>query len=214
MTESQIESTTQSEPNAFEERKKRVQEFGFWLERVLQAAQAPEKSDAARKSDGVNGNPRGILAALRRGLNGREESRGPLWPYVGKHLGEREHASDRWFFVVGALAGSHPQPNAPRYQSLGEAARVLREGSESMNAHFAALLACDERDLPHHLRHITALLAAHDTPVNWPQLLQDLALTGWRHPDRRVQAKWARDFYRTEFSSASTAEPAEDVSNS
>jgi CRISPR system Cascade subunit CasB len=141
-------------------------------------------------------------------LNGREESRGPMWPYVGKYLGEHEHPSDRWFFVVGALAGWHPQPDAPRYQSLGEAARVLREeGSESMNAHFAALLACDERDLPHHLRHIVGLLEGRKpkVPVNWLQLLHDLALTGWNHPDRRVQSKWARDFYRDKNSSVETS---------
>lgn len=196
MTESQTESST------FEKRKERINDFGAWLERVLRAAQAPETSDAARQSNGVSENPRAMLAALRRGLSGREESRGPLWPYVGQYLGEYEHPSDRWFFVVGALAGWHPQPNAPRSQSLGEAARVLRDSSDSMTAHFAALLACDERDLPHHLRHIVALLAAHDMPVNWLQLLQDLALTTWRHPDRRVQSRWARDFYRTEYSSA------------
>jgi CRISPR system Cascade subunit CasB len=203
----------ESQTNLYEERKQRVEAFGRWLEGVLQAAQAPETSDGARKNAGLRENPRGVLAHLRRGLNGREESRGPLWPYVAKHLGEQEDPSDRWFFVVGALAGWHPQTGAPRFQSLGEAARVLRDSSESMNAHFASLLACDERDLPHHLRHITALLAAHDTPVNWLQMLRDLALhSGWRHPDRRVQARWARDFYRTEYSSATPTEFAEDVS--
>jgi CRISPR type I-E-associated protein CasB/Cse2 len=187
--------------------KERANEFGGWLERVMRAAQTPEISDAARGTEYSGQNPRGILAALRRGLSGREESRGPLWPYVAKYLDEREHATDRWFFVVGALAGWHPLTGAPKYQSLGEAARVLRDGSESMNAHFAALLACDERDLPHHLRHITALLAAHDTPVNWLRLLYDLVLDqGWRHPDRKVQSRWARDFYRTEYSSATASD--------
>lgn len=185
MIESQMES------NIFEERKKRVNKFGGRLEQVCRAALSSETSDAVRAE-----NPRAVLAALRRGLSGREESRGPMWEYVAPYLGEREHASDRWFFVVGALAGWHPQTGAPAFQSLGGAARILRGQSESMTMHFAALLACDERDLPNHLRHISALLAAQKTPVNWLQLLHDLALTGWNHPERKVQSRWARDFYQ------------------
>lgn len=188
-----------TETNSYEDRKSRVNKFGGWLERVCRAASSPETSDEARAE-----NPRAVLAALRQGLSGRAEARGPLWPYVADYLGEREHPSDRWFFVVGALAGWHPQIDAPPFQSLGAAARVLRGQSDSMTMHFAALLACDERDLPHHLRRITALLAAENTPVNWLQLLHDLALTGWNHPERKVQSRWARDFYRTEYSTAGT----------
>lgn len=183
-------------------RAERIDAFCKWLEDVLRAAHSSEPFATAR----LGGNPRAILADLRRGLNGRVESQGQLWPHVGRFMGEKEEPSDRWFFVVAALAAWHPQPGAPRGQSLGAAASVLRESSASMTAHFAALLACDERDLPHHLRHITALLAAKDAPVNWHQLLHDLALTSWRHPERKVQSRWARDFYRTEFSSTSAPE--------
>lgn len=179
-----------SNSNSYEARKERVEKFTGWLRSVCTACANPE----IHLPHGEN--PRAILAELRRGLNGSSEARGSMWKYVAPYLGEREHPSDQWFFVVGALAAWHPQIGASAYQSLGVASRVLHEQSDSAANRFAALLACDEQDLPGHLRQIVGLLGANDIPVNWLQLLHDLALTGWNHPERKVQSRWARDFYR------------------
>lgn len=170
----------------------RVDGFAAFLERQMRAAQEPDRVGAPPTS-----NPRGVLAALRSALSGDKRDFMRAMPHVAEFLGEEEHDSDRWLFVTGALCGWHPKPGALRSQSLGEAAAPLREKSGSMTSHFAALLACHERDLPAHLRKIVGLLRANDTPVSWRQLLHDLALHGgWSHPERRVQERWARDFYR------------------
>lgn len=179
---------------SFEERKQRMGKYGAWLRSVCLDCANPESH-----LSGVH-NPRAVLADLRRGLNGSPQLRGPMWKHVAPYLGEYDHPTDRWFFVVGALAAWHPQIGAPAFQSFGTAARVLHEKSDSAADRFAALLACDERDLPQHLRQITGLLAASDIPVNWLQLLQDMVLTQWSHPERKVQSKWARDFYRDRYS--------------
>lgn len=192
-----------SNSNSYEAGKRRVEKFTAWLRNVCLACTNSE-------SHPVHGeNPRAILAALRRGLNGNVDARGAMWKYVAPYLGECDHPTDQWFFVVGALAAWHPQAGAPGFQSLGAAAHVLHDKSDSAADRFAALLACDERDVPQHLRQIVGLLAASDTPVNWMQLLHDLALTGWNHPERKVQSRWARDFYRDKYSSADIAQEEE-----
>ena len=144
---------------------------------------------------------RAALAALRSGLRGEMQNAAPLNPHVVPFLEEQIRSSDRWFYVVGALFAWHPRATPKR--SLGASFKELKGqdgASQSVEARFAALLACDERDLHLHLRQAVGLLRAHYVAVDWRSLLRDLALYGgWNHPERKVQMHWARDYYRKPF---------------
>lgn len=193
----------------------RVEAFGKRLNQVMRAAQEPDKSGVAPGE-----NHRAILAELRTGLN---EDHTRLWQHVGPYLTENEHPADRWFFVVGALAGWHPMPGANKGQSLGAAMREWTQNpdnkvSESAKSYFAALLACHERDLAQHLRRIIGLLRGekNKTPIHWQTLLYDLVVIGWSHSDRPVQERWARDFYRSindPEAAFSTPDEAQEISS-
>ena len=181
-----MNQNTQS-PNPFEER---ATDFSNWLQALLRANERADSTQFAGE------NTRGILAALRSGLG---EERNRLWPYVAPFLLEEPRDSDQWFFTVGALAGWHPKarPHGAKSQSLGQTAHEFKEKSASLNIRFATLLACNERDLAGHLRHVVGLLRAQDVAVDYRTLLRDLVVIGWRHPEKPVQQKWARDFYRS-----------------
>ena len=138
---------------------------------------------------------RGALADLRSGL-GRSPGEAPrMHKYVVPFLGEAAWASDRWFYLVGALFAWHPGHEAGR--SLGECFGGLRRGdgiSDSAEARFVALLGSHPDDLPGRLREAIGLLRSADIALDWLRLLRDLIQ--WDHPDRYVQLRWARDFYR------------------
>ena len=151
---------------------------------------------------------RAALAALRSGLRGEVQNTAAMNPHVVPSLNEMPHHTDRWFYVVGALFAWHPQAASKR--SLGASFRELKGqdgASQSVEARFAALLACNERDLHLHLRQAVGLLRAHDVPVDWKGLLTHLAKWGWNHPHRLVQEKWARDYYRKPYEAPEAQTP-------
>lgn len=186
-----MNSETQTDASGVLSPKERAEIFAKWLQDLLCANDEPKVS--TYKGENV----RGVLAVLRSGLGTRNREWGPMWRYVAPYINETHHKTDDWFFVVAALAGWHPaeRPSYLSKESLGKTARTLRDDSGSVDAHFAALLACREDDLPGHLRRIVGLLRSKDVPVDYRQLLMDLVDTGWSHPERLIQQKWARDFY-------------------
>lgn len=86
----------------------------------------------------------------------------------------------------------------PERRSFGRAvARMYRQrnGTESIEQRFVALLDADEEQLPHHLRQMVQLLKAEDgIPIYWVELLGDLRQ--WNRDERWVQQRWGRAFYR------------------
>lgn len=136
---------------------------------------------------------RGALADLRSGL-GSEPGHAPrMHKHVVPYLGERESAADRWFYVAGAMFGAHSEH--AQGNTMGKCFRQLREnGSESMEGRFAALIAAHPNDLPKHLAHAVGMLKSKDIRLDYYRLLSDLM--SWSDPERRVQNRWARDFYR------------------
>ncbi len=153
--------------------------------------------DLAEKQD------RGSLAALRRGLGQEPGSVAAVYPVVVPHLPE-EGAGDDWrYYLIGGLFAWHPSCAASG--NLGDHFRALRQMSDSMEKRFVTLLATHRDDLPDHLRQAIGLLKSKDVPVNWDQLFRDLR--NWDHPDRFVQRRWARSFYRPSAGSE-TAEPS------
>ncbi|MDW8392453.1 MAG: type I-E CRISPR-associated protein Cse2/CasB, partial [Oscillochloridaceae bacterium] len=79
--------------------------------------------------------------------------------------------------------------------SLGATLRVVRQlrESESIDRRFQALLDSDMEQLRFRLRQMVRLIAASEQPIDWNRLLNDLL--AWRHPDRYVQLRWARDYF-------------------
>lgn len=152
-----------------------------------------------------DGSSRAGLAALRAGLRGKDGIAVEMMPHVAPYLGEREQPGDRWFFAVAALFALHPLATDERL-SLGGSFGGLRQNSDSIEKRFQLLLASDEEDLFERLKQIVSLLKADNVPVNWYTLLTDLTTNSWDDPERTLQLRWARDFYRsTSTRSASTA---------
>lgn len=143
-----------------------------------------------------DGPSRAGLAALRTGLRTKDGIAVEMMPLVVPFLSEKESRSDRWFFAVAALFSLHPLDSAEA-SSFGGAFGKLREKSDSIEKHFQLLLASDEQDLYERLKQAVSLLEANRIPVNWYALLTDLTTKSWDNPDREIQMKWARDFYKS-----------------
>lgn len=143
-----------------------------------------------------DGPSRAGLAALRAGLRSRDGIAVEMMPHVVGYLGEREQAGDRWFFAVAALFALHPLATDARV-SLGGSFGELRKNSDSTEKHFQLLIASDEHDLFARLKQTVSLLKASNVPVNWYVLLTDLTTNSWDDPQRPIQLKWARDFYKS-----------------
>lgn len=154
-----------------------------------------------RKENGKEKNL-AALAALRRGLGKQPGEAAEMFPYVMPFIGDRlPQRRQEDYFLVAALFAAHQLiwphvDDQHQPTNLGASFRRLHAAFESgsIEQRFAALLNADRADLPEHLRHAITLLRAHDVPVDWLQLLRDLA---WWDAERRgVQRAWARAYWR------------------
>lgn len=145
------------------------------------------------------------LAALRRGLGKRPGEAAEMFPYVMPFIGDRlPQSRQNDYFLVAALFAAHQliwhHPAGPDDRreptNLGASFRRLHAAFESgsIEKRLVAVLNASRDDLPEHLRHAISLLHAHDIPVDWLQLLRDLA--GWDSDLRGVQRAWARAYWR------------------
>ncbi len=136
---------------------------------------------------------RGALADLRSGLRVGPGQAPRMYQHVVPRLGERENRGDRWFYVVGAMFGANPK--YVQGNTMGKCFRVLtNKGSESIEKRFVALLGAHSDDVHAHLFHATGLMKSKDLGLDYYRLLRDLI--SWDSPDRHVQNRWARDYYR------------------
>lgn len=114
--------------------------------------------------------------------------------------------NQRWYFLVATLFPL-ADPAAEKHSNLGETLAVARARKQRNEAgfdrRFEVLLDADADQLGFRLRQIIQLLHAAKVVVDWEQLLDDLHF--WEHPDRFVQMRWARAYYRSER--AETAQP-------
>lgn len=96
-------------------------------------------------------------------------------------------------------------------RSFGHAVATLylqRGKVESVEQRFIALLDADEEQLPYRLRQMVQLVKADEgIRIHWARLLDDLL--DWNHPERYVQRRWARAFYRTVNAARATDEETE-----
>jgi CRISPR system Cascade subunit CasB len=124
--------------------------------------------------------------------------------YLPPGLGN-ERDEDAMCFVASLFA-FHPllwQKTDDRlWTNIGASLRMLAadefertgEMPSRIESRLEAVLQCHRDDLPEHLRRIVGLLKAQDVPVDWAQLLNDIARWAWVR--RPVQREWARAFWR------------------
>lgn len=152
---------------------------------------------------------RAALAALRRGLGKSPGEAAEMFPYVVPWIPERASDWDHTtHFLVASLFALHPLPWAdsdtasPRSRHLSRnfgasMAALISKRPDRLDAverRFVALLNAHQEDIGNHLRRNVALLKAAEIPVDWAQLLSDLL--AWDRPQRSVQRRWARSFWR------------------
>jgi len=147
----------------------------------------------------------GALAALRRGLGRPAGAAAEMYPYVVPLLPEGvTWDEEEAYFLIAALFAWHQMDWTPGEgekgldTNFGASYRRLFDEttSESIERRFVALLNAHREDLPEHLRHAMGLLKSKAIPVNWTQLLRDLA--HWGDPKRGTQRNWARSYWRTQ----------------
>ena len=137
------------------------------------------------------------LATLRRSLSFPPGSWPPAFPIVEPFVasappGRRTVA----YLVAGLMAWS--RGTQPGDGDMGAACARLRNASDSgsVERRFLDLLDADRDALPHRLRQMVALMASNGIAPSWSELMRDLA--AWDHPDRYVQQRWARSYYRSD----------------
>ncbi len=147
----------------------------------------------------------GALAALRRGLGRPAGAAAEMYPYVVPHLPDgATRAEEHAYFLIAALFAWHQvdwtlgEGQKRRDINFGASYRRLFDEttSESIEHRFVALLNAHREDLPEHLRHAVGLLRSKEIPVDWAQLLGDVA--AWDDPRRSTQLAWARSYWRAE----------------
>jgi CRISPR system Cascade subunit CasB len=173
----------------------------------LYSLQRALENDAPGAARAQASRARAALAQLRRGTGKIPGAAVEALPHVVPYLRE---GSGKWereaFFLVGNLFANHPSAYEAR-ENLGDALR-LAGGYESAEKRFAALLSCRTERLPPHLRQAVRLAESKQIPINYRRLLFDLL--DWSHPDRYVQLKWARSYWRPEESANAAASEGED----
>jgi CRISPR system Cascade subunit CasB len=137
-----------------------------------------------------------VRATLRRSLSFEPGAFPAAYPYVEPFLkGEDAQWRRQVHYLVAGLWAQHRGDGGPEGRSLGAACAAFaagKAGSDSTERRFIALLDADRDQLPHRLRQMVALLKG--VPPDWDSLLRDLL--AWTIPERPVQNRWARDFYR------------------
>lgn len=144
---------------------------------------------------------RRMLACLRHSfVEGRQIQ---AYEIVFRNNPPRDETEQETWLLVGGLFALHPLVwrTSKGLRSLGASLGRLEKklGSSSVGRRFTQLLARDRQTLPHHLRQAIRLLSAHDVPVHYGQLLDDLVVllgNDYRGDEAsKVRLKWAREYH-------------------
>lgn len=139
------------------------------------------------------------LAELRRGLGkqpGMVDSMHKHVLFLDLYPNQRDAA-----YIVGSIFGlCWEVPPAPRWKSFAQSLHET-DRSESFEKKFLAICRADFDQLPFYLsdaaKYIKAKKPTQAGPIgiSWTQLLRDVA--DWEHPDRVVQRRWAKDWWKS-----------------
>jgi CRISPR type I-E-associated protein CasB/Cse2 len=98
------------------------------------------------------------------------------------------------FFLVATL---YPLTESGGKGNFGAAMRRIRptkdDEAQGLDRLMQLLLDAQGERLSFLLRQSVRRLADHEIPVNWPNLLADLLK--WNDRERRVQNRWARNYF-------------------
>jgi len=156
-----------------------------------------------------NSSARATLAILRRGLGKAPGDAPEMYRYVQPRIAAVPERDEDRFYLVASLFAAHqiswPAPEAEsnagpaRRVDIGTSLRqfVVRkpDAAEGTERRFSALLQCDRTELPEHLRHAVSLLKSEEIPVQWAQLLRDIAR--WHYDGKPAQRQWARSYWNS-----------------
>jgi len=127
-------------------------------------------------------------AALRRSLAFNPGTYPPAMPYVEPFVKEEGWGREAHYLVAALYAlkdGTHQEG-----RTLARALREKAQTSESVERRFLALLDADRDQIAFRLRQAVGL---SEGGLDFAQLLNDLLR--WFAPERRVQTRWATEFY-------------------
>lgn len=137
-----------------------------------------------------------VIATLRRSLAEAPGTYAPAFPLVEPHAGGLHEAARRTLYLAAGLWATGQRRGQGAPTGLVDAVqKVARQrDSKSVEQRFVALLDADADELVWRLRHLVQLVASEGVSIDWPALLADLL--AWQHPERRVQQRWARQYWR------------------
>lgn len=160
---------------------------------------------------------RAALAALRRGLGKPPGAAAEMFPVLVPLLGDQPLWSwdEQCAYGVASLYALHVasgrgEGTIRHSGNLGASLNQLAKATESdgPERRFVALLNSDRKDMFEHLRSIVSLLKAHDIGIDWFALTSDVLR--WDLPDRRVQRRWATEFWGNRADTTVEAEGGDD----
>lgn len=133
-------------------------------------------------------------AALRRSLAFAPGTYVPAFPFVEPFVGAEEGWRREAFFLAAglyALADGMHVEGRTLAQAMAELAKDPRRSPESVERRFLVLLDADRDQIVHRLQCAVTLV---EGGLDFAQLLNDLLW--WFGPERKVQSRWARHYYR------------------
>ena len=132
-----------------------------------------------------------------------------LYPPVFRYVEPYVHNLSEWWRTATYLAAAYwalairmgrdvdETRTLPEAHALPKALKALQarsaDTSKTIESRFQALLDADTDELQWRLRHLTSQLSAAGIAIDWPSLLKDLR--NWSDQDRKVQIRWARQFW-------------------
>ncbi|MCG7540340.1 type I-E CRISPR-associated protein Cse1/CasA [Pseudoalteromonas sp. CO348] len=144
------------------------------------------------------GNPdfpkRDILAALRKSLDLQKGSQLTAISYLGPLLSSEDERSKVQAFIAGLFASHAKVYQEAQHSSFGhiwyQADKDQRRG---MSFRFECLLEAKGEQLKQTLRQMVQILKSKDIAIDYRTLMEDLY--HWDSDDKRIQLKWARDYW-------------------
>ncbi|OCQ21420.1 type I-E CRISPR-associated protein Cse1/CasA [Pseudoalteromonas luteoviolacea] len=144
------------------------------------------------------GNPdtprRDILAALRKSLDLQRSAQLASVPYLGSLLSEQGERAEMQAYVAGLFASHYKIYEESSHKSLGTLWRHADESQRpGMSFRFECLLESNGDQLKQILRQMVQILKSKDIAIDYRTLMEDLY--HWDCDDKRIQLKWARDYW-------------------
>lgn len=146
--------------------------------------------------EGLNEKDTKVRAVLRRSLGFDPGVFIPAYPYVEPFVRDEDNSWRRQmlYLVAGLWAAHWREGRTGASMPIGKACAVYKaeRGSASTERRFINLLDADSDQLSHRLRQMVALLKDH--AIDFDDLLKGLLY--WNDDQKRIQNRWARDYYR------------------